>query len=364
MATRNRPELDRSHSEPMTRENRIRWRVIAADRGPEFFAKGHRQRSFFPHRVAFLPRPGPDGYKLAERMCGWHDRSSLWEVVLFADDAMLAEFPLDLFFDDELLWHRQHFGRPGQVACANVFVAIKEMWSMSHFSDLVQRIGRRREHKTRIERRFKGWHDMLLNALLALAVDRGVRRLRIPTSSLQIKHTDPRRSVRPELFERVYDRSVNPLFEATHAGGSSTSRRHGRHSAVCQVGRNVHALLRDDRRSSDRVWLRGGRFRAAQRAARSQSSGRVSPPAVAGRVRTALNLRERGVSHLDRDAGRDRSGLRNERFGRSAERARRRALRVGRVLDPGGSRRRESRRRLGPGYDGLHSAVRPLVLQL
>lgn len=203
----------------MTRESRIRWRVIGADRGAEFLAKGYRQRSFFPHRVVFLPRPGPDGYKLAERMCGRHDPSSLWEVVLFADEAMLAEFPPELFFDDELLWHRQHFGRPGQVACADVFVADEEMWSMAHFSDLVQRISRRREHKTRIENRFRGWHDMLLNALLALAVDRGVRRLRIPTASLQLKHTDPGRSVQPELFERIYDRSVNRLFEATRAGG-------------------------------------------------------------------------------------------------------------------------------------------------
>ena len=203
----------------MAREHTIRWRVVAADRGAEFLAKGHRQRSFFPHRFVFLPRPGPDGYKLAERMCGLRDPSSFWEVVLFADEAMLAEFPPEFFFDDELLWHRQHFGRPGQVASADVFVAGDEMWSMAHFSDLVQRIGRRREHKTRIENRFGGWHDMLLNALLALAVDRGVRRLRIPTASLQLKHTDPGRSVQPELFERVYDRSVNRLFEPTRADG-------------------------------------------------------------------------------------------------------------------------------------------------
>lgn len=201
------------------REHTIRWRVIGADRSAEFVAKGHRQRSFFPHRVVFLPRPGPDGYKLAGRMCGLRDPQSFWEVVLFADEAMLTEFPPELFFDDELLWHRQHFGRPGQIASADVCIAGGEMWSMAHFSDLVQRIGRRREHKTRTEKRFGGWHDLLLNALLALAADRGVRRLHIPTASLQLKHTDPRRRVQPELFERVYDRSVNRLYEATRAEG-------------------------------------------------------------------------------------------------------------------------------------------------
>jgi peptidoglycan/xylan/chitin deacetylase (PgdA/CDA1 family) len=201
------------------RGDTIRWRTIAADRGDELVARGRRRRSFFPHRAVFLPRPGPDGCKLAARMCGRSDPSSLWEVVLFADEATLAEFPRDLFFDDELIWHRQHFGRPGHVACANVVIDGDEMWSMSHFSDLVQRIGLRREHKTRIEKRFGGWHDMLLNALLALAAERGVRRLRVPTSTLQMKHTDPARNVRPELFERIYDRGVNRLFDAVRADG-------------------------------------------------------------------------------------------------------------------------------------------------
>lgn len=202
----------------MTRAGTIRWRELGPDRAGEFRAKGHTERRFFPHRVLFLPRPGPDGYKLAERMRGPVDGAALLEVVLFAEEAMLGEFPRELFFDDDLVWHRQHFGRPGQVAYADVVIAGEEMWSMSHVSDLVQRIGRRREHKTRIENRFQGWHDMLLNALLALAVDRGLRRLHIPKSQLQLKHTDPARTVQPELFERIYDRSTNRVFQAMSAG--------------------------------------------------------------------------------------------------------------------------------------------------
>ena len=200
-------------------EGRIRWRLVTADRTGEFVANGHRERNVFPHRALFLPRPGPDGSKLARWMCDQTDPSTMWEVVLHADHSMLEEFPSELFFDSDILWHQQHLGRPGHIAYADVVIAGTEMWSMSHVSDLVQRISRRREHKTRIENRFKGWHDMLLNALLAFAVERGARRLHIPTSELQMKNTDPNRQVQPELFERLYDRSVNRLFGATQAGG-------------------------------------------------------------------------------------------------------------------------------------------------
>src|SRR5688572_28815042 len=196
----------------------IRCREIAADRFAECLARGHRERRLFPRRVFSLPRPGPDGYKLAERMCGVREPSAMWEIVLFADESLLREFPSDLFFDDDLVWHRQHFGLPGHLACAAVVVSGEDMWSMSHVSDLVQRSGRSREHKTRVENRFKGWHDMLLNALLAFASERGVRRLLIPTSELQLRNTDPARRVQPELFERIYDRSVNRLLEATREG--------------------------------------------------------------------------------------------------------------------------------------------------
>jgi hypothetical protein len=196
----------------------IRWRELGRERLGEFMAKGHRERSFFPHRALFLERPGPDGYKLARGMCGEPGPDQLWEIVLFAEEEVLQEFPGDLFFDRELVWHGQHLGRPGHIAYADVVVARDDMWSMSHVSDLVQRIGRRREHKTRIENRFKGWPDMLLNALLAFAAERGLRRLHVPTSRLQMKHTDRKRTVQPELFERVYDRSVNRLLRTRLAG--------------------------------------------------------------------------------------------------------------------------------------------------
>jgi hypothetical protein len=193
---------------------------ITAERADEFVAKGHRRRRFFPHRIYRLPKCGPDGLKLAERMCGRGDPAAMWELVLYADGATSAEFPAELFFDDEVVWHQQQFGRPGQVASANLILDGKEVYSMVHISDLVQRIGRRREHKTRIENRFGGWSYMLLNAVLGFADVRGARRVCSPTAALAIRHTDRARrgTLGPELFERIYDRTINDLFRAKREG--------------------------------------------------------------------------------------------------------------------------------------------------
>lgn len=203
----------------MTGQGTVVWRQITRDRRDEFVAKGHRQRHFFPHAAYFLPRCGPDGYKLAVRMCGERDPRRMWELVLYADDSMLAEFPRELFFDDDLVWHRQQFGLPGQIATADVVLAGRDVWSMAHVADLVQRIGRRREHKTRIEKLFRGWHDMLLNALLAFAVEHGAERVHVPTPPLALANTDQAREKGPELFERLYDRDVNRLFQTTRVDG-------------------------------------------------------------------------------------------------------------------------------------------------
>jgi peptidoglycan/xylan/chitin deacetylase (PgdA/CDA1 family) len=193
-------------------------REIGPGRAAEFVAKGHRLRHFFPHRAHFLPRPGPDGFQLAERMCGVRDPAALWEIVVFADESLLGEFPGELFFDPDVVWHLQHFGRPGQVAAVDVVADGRHVWTMAHQSDLVQRIGRRRELKTRIEKRFAGWHDMLLNAVLCFALERRAKRVYVPTARLAMANTDRRRTVGPQLFERLYDRNVNRLYRARLEG--------------------------------------------------------------------------------------------------------------------------------------------------
>lgn len=112
---------------------------VVARRREEFVRAGGKQRDFFPHRLVYLPKCGPDGFRLARRMCGPIHLDTLWEVVLYADPELLREFPRELFFDPDLIWHQQHFGRAGQVATANLARRGDRLLSMVHISDLVQR---------------------------------------------------------------------------------------------------------------------------------------------------------------------------------------------------------------------------------
>jgi hypothetical protein len=194
------------------------FREVTPERAEEWVALGRNRRHFFPHRFYVLPKCGPDGWKLTQRMTGFEDPTAMRELVLYADPATLDNFPRELFFDDDIVWHQQQFGLPGQVASANLVLDGDELWSMVHLSDLVQRISRRRDLKTRVEKRFKGWVHMLLNAVMALAAEHDVRRVRTPSSALALRHTDPERSPQPSLYERIYDRTPSELYRATRDG--------------------------------------------------------------------------------------------------------------------------------------------------
>ncbi len=202
----------------MSRNHEARFREIDSGRKSEFVQLGYKGRYFFPHRFYHLPKCGPDGFKLAQRMCGEQDPNQLSELVLYAAADIVREFPMDVFFDDELNWHQQQFGRPGQVATANLRVNGDDLYSMVHLSDLVQRIARRPDCRSRIENRFKGWPRLLMNAILALAVERNCKRVLVPTSALAMTNTDPKRSVGADLFERIYDLPL-ALLEASRADG-------------------------------------------------------------------------------------------------------------------------------------------------
>lgn len=202
-----------------TRVDRICVRDADESRLGDFLTAGFYERHFFPHRVVQLPKAGVDGLKLASRMSGIGDPARLAQVVLFALPPATDEFPAALFFDDEVQWHQQHFGQPGHVASANLAFDGPRMFGSAYVSDLVQRIPRRREHKTRIENVFKGWHHMLLHALLNVAVDRGVRVLCSPTADRAMRHTDPQRTIGPELFRRVYDEAVTSRYRAEEHDG-------------------------------------------------------------------------------------------------------------------------------------------------
>lgn len=66
----------------------IRFRELRLERTAEFLAAGYKQRHIFPHRIYHLPKAGPDGFALATRMRGGCRLEQLWELVLFADDAL------------------------------------------------------------------------------------------------------------------------------------------------------------------------------------------------------------------------------------------------------------------------------------
>ena len=193
------------------------WKV-ARTREEEFLHAGIPRRHFFAHRLYHLPKCAPDGFVLGVRMCERARLDQHWQILLYADEDEIADLPAALFFDDDLLWHCQHFGRPGQIATAAVLLDGEDLFSMAHHADLVQRIGRSRAYKTRIDKRFKGWPRLLLNGILAFAHARGIKHVHTPTSTLAMRNTDRKRRVGAPLFERVYDHPV-ALYGARQRDG-------------------------------------------------------------------------------------------------------------------------------------------------
>ena len=96
------------------------FREITEKRLSEFSHKGYKKKYFFPHKIYYLPKCGPDGFRLAQRMCAVSDPDKMWEVVLYATRPLIDEFPEKLFFDDDLIWHQQQFDKAGQIATANL----------------------------------------------------------------------------------------------------------------------------------------------------------------------------------------------------------------------------------------------------
>ena len=194
------------------------FRYISPDRKEEFFNKGFKERHFFPHKILYLPKSGPDGYSVATRIFGEVNPANMIEVIIYADSPVLEEFPDSLFFNDDLIWHRQQFGKKGHIAVASLFLEGKNLYSFIHFSDVYQRISRYREYKTRIENRFKGWSNLLLNSILNFALENKIENIFTPTSELALEHTDKKRNVKKPLFDRIYNLSVNRYYKAEKDG--------------------------------------------------------------------------------------------------------------------------------------------------
>lgn len=170
-----------------------------------YLEAGFKQRWFFPHRSYVIPKGGPDGLKLASRMAECDDPGKLRQVILYAEEPVLGRFPPSLFFDDDLQWHRQQFGRPGQVAYANLVIHSDRIDCYALQSDLVQRVSRAPGHRNQVNIRFKGWARLLLNSVLRYALDSGFGTVRVAHSELVMRNAGRRFNPKPELFERVYD---------------------------------------------------------------------------------------------------------------------------------------------------------------
>jgi hypothetical protein len=199
----------------------IIFREILPDCAGEFVRCGYKRRYFFPHRMYYLPKAGPDGFQLAKQMCGACHPDQLWEIALYARRPLIDEFPPELFFDRDLIWHQQQLAKTGHIAVANLVVDGPRLYCTLRLSDLVQRISRRREYKTRVENVFKGWNHMLLNGIMSFAMERRLTHVFLATSELAIRNTDPgrRAHVGTELFERIYDRAPQNLFTMRRQDG-------------------------------------------------------------------------------------------------------------------------------------------------
>ncbi len=185
------------------------------DAGPDaktsFHQAGILNRHFFPHRVFCLPKGGPDGMMLAERMAGVKDPSRMRELVLYALPPAANALPDHLNFDDDLQWHQQQFGLPAQIAAANLLIEDSGVRCYLMISDIVQRISRAPEHRTRVDNVFKGWPQLLLNAVLHYARENRLPTVYVAASEFVLRHTDPKRHPKPQLYQRIYDRVPQQL---------------------------------------------------------------------------------------------------------------------------------------------------------
>lgn len=219
------------------------YRIINEDRKEEFFDKGYRKRYFFPHEIYYLPKCASEGFFFANRMCNIGNPNSLWELILYAWGDIIDEFPEDLFFDNDIIWHQEHFGKPGQIAAANLIIDGDKLYSLDRISDLVQRIYIRKKYRTRINSCFRHWHHMLLNSILNFAVENNLTCIYSPSADFLIENFyngGMKPKVDRRLFDRIYDRDVKMHFDVDQKDGMWT----------IDVRKNRHKLIMPEKRET------------------------------------------------------------------------------------------------------------------
>lgn len=168
---------------------RARHWEIGEDRVEEFRHLGLPRRNYFPHQLRYIPVQGVDGYRIAKRMYGLDDPGAHVAVVLRAAGPALRRIPAELFVCRDVTWHQRHYGLPGHTAVAGLVLHGERLYTTVRISDIVQRISRRREHKTAVEHLLHGWDDMLLNGMVHFAGERGCREIVLPSAELALVHT-------------------------------------------------------------------------------------------------------------------------------------------------------------------------------
>lgn len=138
----------------------------------------------------------------------------LWELVLYGLPPVIDLFPDHLFFDNDLIWHQQQLGEKGLIATANLIVKGDKLYGNNYISDLVQRISRTRVYKSKAEYYFKGWPYLVINSILNFALIKGIKTFYSPSADYSLHHTDPNRSVKRPLFDRVYDHVIQKHYKA------------------------------------------------------------------------------------------------------------------------------------------------------
>jgi hypothetical protein len=173
-----------------------------------FLGRGFRASEYFDHHVLELHKRYPDSL-LAMQKRGFTreelEEGTFLQINVYADD--VAGYPDELFFDAQLNWHNQQFGKKGLVGAAGLFLgAAADGFVTLVQSDLVQQIYRAkafREYKSRLENRFHAWARITLGAVVNSATRHGIETLYVPASKTITSLLT--RTVDPGLFERVYD---------------------------------------------------------------------------------------------------------------------------------------------------------------
>ena len=195
-----------------------RFYEAGADALSAFVDRGWEPGDVFPHRIYRVPRSGPDGLRRARRFgitCGPSDR---WQLLLYARPPALHGLPRTLFLDDVIQEHQQHLGRSGLIAWANLVVDRGRVYLTRCVSDLCCRLPASNQYRTEIHRRFSGWAQILMNAVIGFAVDHGRDLVYSPTARLLVGSSGAGSDQDQAASMHLYDHAMLRAFDAERDG--------------------------------------------------------------------------------------------------------------------------------------------------